>query len=370
MSGQWVFIQPQDVWMFRDSKPFTAQQSFNARSQFPPNPQTLQGVIRSYYLESQGTDWQAYAQGTERASLYKAVGSAGTKDGKYAPSMGDLQIQGPYIAKKDDTGKVEIFVHAPLDLVYHAENKDYALLSPTQNSGFVTGGVFDSWQPLTSPIGYKHKEGVWLNQNQFTTYLAGKAPQGKLTEQDDLFLYEDRIGLGLDYGRRANVESLLYRAKFVRPCDDVGLLVHVNLDIFQGGNGYLRIGGESRSGRFSVVDDSTLPQTITTGTIKVVLMTPAYFTDGWQPANGDWSAWVGQGARLVSAVIGKPLDISGWDVANNRPKPLRHYVPAGSVYYFEDANWQNNPFTESPDGEAQFDQMGFGCVALGTYTSE
>ncbi|HRF96638.1 MAG TPA: type III-B CRISPR module-associated Cmr3 family protein, partial [Aggregatilineales bacterium] len=125
MSDQWVFIEAQDVWMFRDSKPFTAQQSFNARSQFPPNPQTMQGVIRSYYLESQGVDWTAYAQGTEKASLYKAVGSAGTKNGNYAPSMGDLQIQGPFIAKKDDAGNVELFVHAPFDLVYHAENKDY-----------------------------------------------------------------------------------------------------------------------------------------------------------------------------------------------------------------------------------------------------
>jgi CRISPR-associated protein Cmr3 len=73
------------------------------------------------------------------------------------------------------------------------------------------------------------------------------------------------------------------------------------------------------------------------------------------------------GGTLVSAVIGKPLAISGWDVANKRPKPLRHYVPAGSVYYFENATWKDTQFTESPEGEAQFSQMGFGCVGVGIY---
>lgn len=363
MKGQWIFIQAHDVWMFRDSKPFTAQQTFNAKSQFPPNPQTMQGVIRSHYLEAQGVDWHAYAQGTADASLYKMVGSAKTKNGQYTASMGDLHIRGPYLARQSTDGFEQV-IPAPLDLVYHAVDNKYELLSLT-NKAFLTGGVSDNWKPLHAPTGYKHRDDVWLSQSQFMTYLNGDVPTGDFICQDDLFTYEDRIGLSLDYGRRANRDEHLYRAKFVRPQDNVGVLVHINQDFFAG-NGYVRIGGESRSGRYQVIDKFSPPTNITSGNLKVVLMTPAYFSGGWQPQNADWSHWIGQG-RLVSAVIGKPLAISGWDVAHNRPKPLRHYVPTGSVYYFENAEWQGKPFTESPIGEAEFDQMGFGCVAVGTY---
>lgn len=363
MMGQWIFIQAHDVWMFRDSKPFTAEQAFNAKSQFPPNPQTMQGVIRSHYLEAQGVDWHAYAQGTADASLYKTVGSAKTKNGQYTASMGDLHIRGPFVARRLAKG-VEQVIPAPLDLIYHPTDKKYELLSLTSGK-ILTSGVSENWRPLYAPTGYKHREDIWLSQSQFVSYLKGDVPTGDFITQDALFTYEDRIGLGLDYAKRKNQESLLYRAKFVRPQDEVGVLVHINQNFFAG-SGYVRIGGESRSGRYLVVDTFSPPKNITSGNLKVVLMTPAYFSDGWQPQNADWSRWVGQG-RLVSAVIGKPLAISGWDVAHNRPKPLRHYVPTGSVYYFEDAEWRNEPFTESPIGEAQFDQMGFGCVAVGTY---
>lgn len=366
MSDQWIFIQAHDVWMFRDSKPFTAQQTFNAKSQFPPNPQTIQGVIRSHYLESKGVNWAEYAHGTADSSLYSAVGSAGTKNKQYAPSMGNLHIQGPYIARRGDKNQLEMLIPAPLDLMYHAIDKKYALLSLAPKANFVTGGIFNGWRPLQAPKDYKHQEGVWLSQSQFADYLNGKIPTGDLIPQCELFTTEDRIGLGLDYGRRANRDEHLYRAKFIRPHDEVGILVHVNSVMFNSPTGYVRVGGESRSGRYSVVSFTPPKHATTTGNLKVVLLTPAYFSEGWQPQNGDWSGWVGQG-KLVSAVIGKPLAISGWDVANNRPKPLRHYVPAGSVYYFENATWQNNPFTESPQGEAQFSQMGFGCVGVGKY---
>lgn len=103
----------------------------------------------------------------------------------------------------------------------------------------------------------------------------------------------------------------------------------------------------------------------------MVLLTPTYFDAGWQPKGGDWSKWVG-GGRLVSAALGKPQLISGWDVAKNKPKPLRHYLPAGSVFFFEGGQWQGHAFTQSPPNEPDrkepdFGAVGFGQVALGTW---
>jgi CRISPR-associated protein Cmr3 len=45
---------------------------------------------------------------------------------------------------------------------------------------------------------------------------------------------------------------------------------------------------------------------------------------------------------------------------------MRRFVPAGSVYFFEGedlASWASKPFTETPMGEGDYGQIGFGtCV--------
>lgn len=359
MSGQWVFIQPQDVWMFRDSKPFSAQQNFVARSQFPPNPQTMQGVIRTHYLESQGVNWKDYAAGRERDNIYNAVGHPGY--GNQPPTMGALRITGPFIAAHNGTN-IELLVHAPLDLMFNAETQEFDTLNPTGDADFQTNRPFDGWQPLLQPDGFKPAEG-WLSQSQFANYLNRQPLHGVL--RTSAFEYEDRMGLGMDHRRRSNEQGLLYRARFIRPHDDIGVVVHVNQILFEHA-GYMRIGGESRSARFTILKDFAMPSAALTTRFKVVLLTPAYFTEGFQPKGGDWSHWVHEG-KLISAVVGKPLAISGWDVAHNRPKPLRHFVPAGSVYYFEEGKISEKPFTETPSGMAEFGSMGFGSIAIGTW---
>lgn len=360
MSGQWIFIQPEDVWMFRDSKPFSAQQAFVARSQFPPNPQTMQGVIRSHYLESQGVNWKDYAAGREDKRIYEVVGHNGIGD--TPPTMGRLRIQGPFVAAKRSKS-VEILVPAPLDLVYNAEMQQYETLRPDEGVAFSTDLPFSSWRPLIKPDSYEALEG-WMSQKQFTAYLNNETLDGELRES--VFEFEDRMGLGMNHQRRSNEEGLLYRARFIRPHDDVGLLVHVNQDLFTQESGFIRIGGESRSARFNRLDHFAVPQAGKISRIKVVLLTPAYFSGGYQPDNADWSPWINRGT-LVSAVVGKPLAISGWDIAHNRPKPLRHFVPAGSVYFFEGGQLTSQAFTETPSDAADYAAMGFGSVAIGTW---
>ncbi len=368
MTGQWLFIQAQDVWMFRDSKPFNAQQNFVAHSQFPPNPQTMQGIIRTHYLESQGVDWKAYAAGREREALYTAVGRP--QGDNQPPSLGELRIQGPFVAQKDSENKespIQRLLPAPVDLLYNSETKQFATMTLRGAAQFATSGVPSNWQPVFHP----DKEGFapapgWLTEKQFSDYLKNGLATGELYER--VFEYEDRIGLGMSHARRAAETSLLYRARFVRPHPGVGLLVQVNQTLFQAG-GYLRIGGESRAAHFELLNNYPLPENHTRGNLKVVLLTPAYFDGGWQPTAG-WSQWMG-GGSLVSAIVGKPMAISGWDVANKRSKPLRHYVPVGSVYYFENARYTDEPFTQTPANrgypEPDFGAMGFGCVAVGSW---
>lgn len=369
---QWRFIEATDVWMFRDNKPFSAAQNFVARSIFPPTPQTMQGIVRTAYLEGQGVDWKRYNNGQERPELYDAVGDA--------TSLGNLQLNGPFLARCTN-GRVERLVPAPRDLLQQKPGisglrRDalrYQSMAPARELTFQTSVPFEGWRPVMRPVTREDEgqrfgelEDGWLNEAQFSAYLNGRADEvdGEVRKSSDLFESEERPGLALDYGRRAARESHYYRAQFIRPKENVGLLVGTNFDALPD-DGVLRMGGESRMGRCRKVDYQP-PQVAQRGRVRIVLLTPAWFDGGWGPANGDWSPWVGAG-RLVSYVVGKPQALSGWNMAAGQPKPLRHFVPAGSVYYFEDAELSGLPFTQSLPDEADYGAMGFGAWAAGIW---
>lgn len=368
--SQWVFIEASDVWLFRDNKPFSAQQNFVARGQFPPTPMTTQGVVRTCFLEDQllreGRTWDDYRRGNVSTSIVEIVGLPAFED--RPAQQGTLRVMGPFVARLYQDGTVERLLRAPLDLLKH-ENGEYRLLKPSHQKDydFRTDVPFSGWRPLLGGgEGYKEAHG-WLTEAQYVDYLKGEVSQlSNLLADDAVFQIEDRVGLALDYARRANAESMFYRAEFVRPCEQVGLLIYVSLDVFESERGYVNLGGESRSGYFRVVKRvNPLPQK-GRGKVKIVLLTPAYFNRGWMPDDENWSPWVGSG-RLVSVAVGKPHLISGWDMAMNGPKPLRHYVPAGSVFFFENADVSSRPFTETPPDSPDHGAMGFGTFAVGSW---
>jgi len=325
---------------------------------------TMQGVVRTHYLERMGVDWNAYRVGAVDPEIMEAVGLP-EQDNRPA-TFGNLRVSGPLVARLNANGTVECLIKAPLDLLYNKDKQVYRLLRPEPRE-FETNVPFDAWQPLMGGgEKFKGAEG-WLTERQFNSYLDGQIGAiGQLVQTDEVFQLENRVGLALDYTRRANRESMFYHAEFVRPCERVGLLFHVNFEIFEGQSGTLGIGGESRTGHYEITNEPTLFQKSHTGRIRIILLTPGYFREGWQPREQNWSPWVGNG-RLVSAVVGKPQLISGWDLAHNRPKPLHHFVPAGSVFFFEGADQPGIPFTETPSDSPDYGAMGFGTFTIGTW---
>ncbi len=371
MRWTWYFIEPHDVWMFRDNKPFTAQQSFVARSMFPPTPQTMQGAIRTHVIERASVGWSAYARG-ESPDLRQLVGTPPTADGP--GELGSLRLRGPFVARREN-GRIRRLTQMPMDVFRRKEDLSQLVRLMPHPLDFETESPLAGWQPLrlspdAIPEEYEEARG-WLDDAALVEYMRGATPSSAV-KPGDLYHYDERIGLGLVHERRVAAEALLYHAEFVRLCDGVGLLAGVS-DGLLDERGILNLGGEARAAYYETVDYAP-PTVEAQDRLTLVLLTPAYFSGGWQPANGDWTPWVGATGRLVSAVIGKPLLISGWDVARNRAKTLYHYVPAGSVYRFENAVWQGQDirFTETPQnletgGADALDHcaIGFGDVALG-----
>ncbi len=322
-----LFIEPVDVWLFRDGRPFNAGTDHRARSLFPPYPSVMQGVIRSHHLVLQDVDL-----GNPQA-IEKAVGTATEYRG--------LRMRGPFLAKRDQ-GRIVRYFPAPLDAVFRDDGKLHPLtlkedredLAGIKTSAPTPYLLWDDGEPE------KPKGRMWLSEEALHQFLGGQPVEPTL--ERDLFLRENRLGIGLDDATRTTAESesgggLLYEAEFIRVKDGVGLEVG-----FEGlpdltdwpERGVLRMGGEGHGGRYERSNSQAwraIPDPLPTR-FKIYFATPTYFEDGWRSKT--WDRFFKGEVMLQAAAVGRYQSIGGFDVAKGQQKAARRYVPAGSVYYF------------------------------------
>lgn len=101
-----IFIEPSDVWLFRDGRPFAPNERGRAVSLFPPAPQTVQGVIRSARLAQSGESFD-YRKWSD--ALKAEIGQPDT--------FGELlRLRGPLVARRKDNGGVQRFLPLPMDV--------------------------------------------------------------------------------------------------------------------------------------------------------------------------------------------------------------------------------------------------------------
>lgn len=351
-----LFLAPEDVWLFRDGRPFDAASSHRARGRFPPYPSVVQGAVRTHELILRNVDLK------DKEAIRKAVGTA--------DDYGNLRMRGPFPAKYAD-GKLTRFFPRPADwFPVKGDDSKIQALPPQPRGGFVTSADDDLLQLLLPPDDFhpdKKEPGEWLTYEDLQAYLTG-GESGKVTpaKSDSLFLRESRVGIQIKAASRAVEQGMLYEAEFVRPKDNVGLYLEVD--------GYdetewrkrsmLRLGGESRAARYQVLDEAVeWPPLDPVGRkFKVYFATPAYFSGGWRPSN--WSHFLGVDLKPVAVAIQGYDTVSGFDYAAHSDKPGLRYVPAGSVYYFDAEGKEiklTPPFTEA------MGEIGFGQIMIAAW---
>lgn len=371
-----LVIQPHDVLLFRDGRPFSAGTDIRARSLFPPTPFTIQGAIRARVLFSSGTSPADYASGATPAAqqLHNLIGAP---QGSY----GQLRLRGPFLARQEN-GRWMRYYPVPADV--KRLKSSYTLLKPLQQpqepfwQSNLPDNLFTPWLRTT-----EHMEDAqgWISEEDLHRYLAGNAPQ-KVLRESCFIEREHRFGIALERGRRTVRESYLYLAEFLRLKEGVAFWVDVEglseTDL-GGGKGFLQLGGEARAAHYTIqpstVSSLLSPPNPLPDRFKVVLLTPAWFSGGWQPQGGNWGQFFYGSVRLVSAIIPRYQPIGGAYVDDRRrggafQKSMRRFVPAGSVYFFEHdgtASWTGMPFTETPSGEGDCGQIGFGTCLIGQW---
>jgi CRISPR-associated protein Cmr3 len=371
----WFFIESQDVWLFRDGRPFDAGIDHGARSLFPPTPNTVQGIIRSRYLVEQGVDFDKYAN---HDGVYNDIGDAiGWPDGGY----GRMQLQGPFVARWDESNQTLIrYIPLPADVVRVGD--DYRILRPLKapppRANWPADGLRPLWAGVAGDQVSKEARG-WLSERALADYLSGTAQISSDVEHDaELFVREGRFGVGIAGRRKRPEEGFLYQVEFIRPRVGVGLAVKAN-GISLAPSGLLRMGGESRAGCYWTVTPPALPgQAIPApdadglSRFRLVFLTPAWLSRGWQPERDNWSNFFDRPVTLRAAALPRAASIGGARVDNksqrggNFQKAMRRYVPPGSVYFFE-AEGAVQPQKAYFTDDDEEGQIGFGLAIFGRW---
>lgn len=348
-----LFIEPLDVWLFRNGRPFNSQEDHTAQGTFPPFPSTMQGILRTHHLALHGVNIH------DETAVTHHVGTRHTYPENF-------QVTGPFVARRQ-AGQVTRYFPLPQDL--YLDGEVYRTFTFKPEAAVYT----DLTERTQLQLLYRHSEqepqkddsegGKWMTETELDAYLRGESiPKDKVQSGSSLFTTEARVGIGLNSQQRVTEEGKLYEVKFTRPQTDVGLVVGVAGLADWPNEGIIAVGGEARAGIYQSCAPWSPHQPATLlNQFKIVFLTPTYFEQGWQSEN--WGQFFAGDVQLVTAVVGRPFIWGGRDLATNQHEPSYRYVPAGSVYYFKGQTQLKLPtITDKPD---QFGPIGFGQFAIG-----
>lgn len=347
---QYCFIEPLDVLFLRGNKLFGDPGSFG-ESLVPPWPSVAAGAIRSALLAHKGVDLLEFAKGQVAD-----------------PELGTPRQPGPFrvmefrLARRFADGRVEPLYAPPADLVIRRTgggNLECAqMAAKALPAGISSSAVTELHAVLPERERTKPESGYWLTHDGWSAYLRGGEidPTTMLVKTSDLWGLDSRVGVGLDPAKRSAAEHKLFTVQAVamrkrhygNGCDyDVGFLADIEGAAIPH-ELMLRFGGDGRGARASLVSSclskpDLAEQIVAARRCRLILTSPGLFPGGWLPTGvtkngpGDYRFDLhGVRARLVCAAVPRAEVISGWDLANWRPKPAQRVAPTGSVYWLSE----------------------------------
>ncbi len=323
-----IFIEPLDVMLFRDGKPFSAEEDVIASSIFPPFPSTFYGAIRTEILSRQNFEFLPLSPVKNNSQYLNQIDSL----------TQDLGIVGPFIA---DENHLEYFP-IPKDVMKIKGEDKYVQLKPRSSPPFKSDlAVSPLWVKTNYDEHMEDSKG-FIRESKLKIYLRGEKSDGwSILSLDEIFQKEERVGIKRPGATKTTEEGLFYIAEFVRLKSRYGFTLDIEGNADLPDKGFLRLGGESRAASYRKIedrnwDDDAIKKKIKeTRKFKLYLLSPAIFNQGWV------AEWMQKGEKdglkfkRVSACVGKPVSVGGFDIVKNEPKPIKKAVPAGSVYFFE-----------------------------------
>lgn len=358
-----MLIEPRDALLVRDGRPFTNSPGARARSLPFPLPQTLAGAYRT-------------RRGLE----------AGLRFPEDAPKVLSWGVRGPLLAEVAGGGW-RLLVPRPLDALRLGE-RVYPL-RPLR----VPEGAGTNLEEGLLPVGLPSPDlkekpqplpAFWYWES-FLAWLLEDAPTGFAPEGHGGPTPEHRTHVSLDPVRGTAREGALFQTSGLEFARKEGSLHRLALVLWPEDGveveGIHPLGGERRLAfwwkggpEIPPVPPGLTETLLRTRAARMVLLTPAFFGGTYLPEGRAFA-----GARVEAALVGRPLTVSGWDLAQGRPKPSRRAVPAGSVYFLrlpeawgeeEVREWLAAVWFQSLSDAPQDRRDGYGLAAVGVWTGE
>jgi CRISPR-associated protein Cmr3 len=347
-----LVFEPLDTLFFRDGRPFGT--GLPGESSLP-SPQTLAGVVRTFLLDRENGDFAAMRNKRHPREAFAAAGAAW---------LADVCFRGPWLAELGQDGPRPL-LRAPADLRF-VDGGVVRLLPKAQK---IPGWQppIDGMYPLWSTGGKPSKNRPeLLSFEGLAAYLHNRVIQAHhVRGRAEFFLLEDRTGVVIDSATYTSKEGEIYSTRNLRL--KPGVVFYAEADVSDDKIGYFEApatvgwGGERHHAIMRRVAPVVWPESPGHDRTSLLLLSPAFFTKGWQPD------LVPEG-QLRSAAVDGPYAISGWDLARGGPKPTRFGVDAGSVYFIEGPTPTARSLGTDPEDAA----LGYGFFVKGSwnYASE
>lgn len=386
-------ISPLDVLFFRNGTPFNAGDSGMVRSIFPPTPSTAYGVARGFLLLSSCSNFNYYINNgcdnctkAQSCAISEIVGHPTNRDGR-------LSITGPYIMVQD-----ELFFPAPADLFVAADDNSFRSATipkepvtcdlglvrlPKSNS--TTKQFVGSNIMIPESILKKYLKGESIHSDEVRSLW-----QSTIQSDTNPLIYDEyQFGIAIDRKQRSSKEGYLYAIEYVRPSEDLKLWIgldDIGSSVKLDHDHLMRFGGEGKQAlvqtadKRELIDPMILDVLSETGFLKILLLQHADFSGRWllpgfemKTQNGVTS-WKGElagyDAELITASVGQPVHLGGWDTAARMPRPMKALVPSGSVYYLKIDPKHAEPIVNALHGSkiGYNTKIGYGHIAIGVWS--
>lgn len=359
-------LDPLDLLSFRDGRPF-GEGSYAISGL--PLPQTLAGAVRPALLAACGCRFERLAQ---EIAAGKGLGEALKASGA-PPWIGEIRFRGPWLA---DCRKPELELFLPMPANVHRSKEaesDHHVLQPLPAGLTAPGWKPADGEPRMRPLwlmgaGRTERAGGFLSLSGLRDYLAGKKipPRHAVAGggENPLYGITERTGIGIDPETCSVQEGLIYGAGFLALAEGICFYGEALLpdsapiEAFDGIE-TLAFGGEGRKAVLRQVPAIAWPSVAADTGQKsfLMLITPAFFADGWRPR--------AISGRIAGAAVADGIPVSGWDLARGGPKPSRFAAPAGSIYFLDEI--MTDAIDNLSEGEDDL-LAGYGCCLKGVWT--
>lgn len=327
-------IHPSAPLIFRSGKPFGSGSRDGANF---PWPSSIAGALRTAW-------WDNVNDQTSAQDLLRR------------------QSSGPLLALLQQD-KVIPLIHKPADALYLLQDessKDKAVhaLRPQEHDPGTGSNLPEGLLPVrtegNAPVGKPQNGPLFWRLEDLLQWQCGYKPDfGRLNEIKPLES-DPRTHVAIDRDLGAAEEGKLFQTEgliFHQTTKNLPQRVFGLLTRFEGDlpdDTAITLGGERRLSWIAKAQHQPLQlpaehrkALVQARYLVIHLGTPALFAGGWKPGwldsdlTGTPPGCDGLVLRLKAVAMERWQSISGWDLANNRPRASRKAVPAGSAFWFE-----------------------------------